>query len=179
MSLTLLDPTQAPEENPDASGMQLSPRLDTLNGKTIGLWNNNKLNAESLLEMISNELSKHYHFDVVRGTYDPSKLMPEDSWGDIDRCDVVILANGDCGACSTSGIANAIQLEARGIPAVLVGTTPFNEAIKTIAVMTGMPAMRWAIVDHPLASLGREELLERALDAARQLPPLMLVGDPG
>ncbi len=174
MPLTVLNPTQAPMAEDLASGTPPSPRLDSFNGKTIGLWNNQKLNAALLLEMIREELEKDYSFEVVRGIYDPGNLMPDDGWGEIDRCDAVIMANGDCGACSTSGIANAIDLERRGIPALLVTTTPFLDAIKINASLRGMPAILWAVVDHPVASLMHDELRQRAIEAARQAPGVLL-----
>lgn len=172
--MIVLDPTQQPLAEDASAGLPLSPRLDTLDGKVIGLWNNEKLNAEKFLELIREQLEQHYSFTVVRGTYDAGNLMPEDGWGEIDKCDAVILANGDCGACSTSGIVNAIELEKRGIPTLLVSTTPFTDAVKTSASLRGMPAIRWAIVDHPIASLKEDELRKRAIAAVAQLPELML-----
>lgn len=172
--MIVLDPTQQPLAEDASASLPLSPRLDSLEGKTIGLWNNEKLNAARFLELIREQLEQDYSFDVVHGTYDPGNLMPEDGWGEIDKCDAVIMANGDCGACSTSGIVNAIELEKRGIPALLVSTTPFTEAVKTSASLRGMPAIRWAIVDHPIASLGEEELRKRAAAAVEQLPALLL-----
>jgi hypothetical protein len=174
MSLIVLDPTQAPLTDDLADASPPSPRLDTFDGKVIGLWNNEKLNAALLLEMIREELERDYSFEVVRGIYDPGNLMPEDAWGEIGRCDAVILANGDCGACSTSGIVNAIELEKRGIPALLVSTPPFTDAVKTSASLRGMPAIRWAVVDHPVASLMEPDLRERAIAAARQAPGILL-----
>jgi hypothetical protein len=174
MPIIVLDPVQQPLAVDDAAGLPPAPRLDTLNGKTLGLWNNDKLNAAKLLEFIGAELAQHYSFKVVRGVYDPGNLMPQDAWGAIDQCDVVILANGDCGACSTSGIVNAIELEKRGIATMLVATPPFTEAVKTSASLRGMPAIRWAIVDHPVASLSEEEVQQRAVVAASQFPELIL-----
>src|SRR6202021_2648699 len=104
MAIIVLDPVQEALAEDASVGAPLAPRLDTLNGKTLGLWNNDKLNAAKLLELIRAELEKRYAFAVVRGLYDPGNLMPENGWGAIDKCDAVILANGDCGACSTSGI---------------------------------------------------------------------------
>ena len=174
MPITVLDPVQEALALDESECLTPSPRIDTLNGKALGLWNNDKTNARELLEMIREELEKHYSFTVVRGVYDSGNLMPEDGWGEIDKCDLVIMANGDCGACSTSGIVNAIELEKRGIPAMLVATPPFTEAVKTSASLRGMPAIKWAIVDHPVASLMADGLRLRAVEAVRQFPALML-----
>jgi len=173
MTLIVLDPVQAPLAD-QAAALSPAPRLATLTGKTLGLWNNQKLNAAKLLELMRIELERHFVFDVVRGIYDPGNLMAADGWGPVDQCDVVILANGDCGACSTSGIVNAIELEKRGIPTLLVSTPPFTEAVKTSAKLRGMATIRWAIVDHPVGSLGEAELHTRAVAAAAQFHELML-----
>jgi hypothetical protein len=174
MAIIVLDPVQEPLAEDSSRGIPLAPRLDTLDGKTLGLWNNDKLNAAKLLELIRVELEKRYSFAVVRGLYDPGNLMPQEAWGAVLSCDAVILANGDCGACSTSGIVNAIELEKRGIPTLLVSTSPFTEAVQTSATLRGMPSIRWAVVDHPVASLGEDELRRRAVAAANQFPDLIL-----
>jgi hypothetical protein len=170
MPIVVLNPVQ------DAviTGHTLAPRIDTLAGKTLGLWNNAKLNAAKLLEFMRTELEKEFSFRVLRGVYNPGRIMEPEEWGDIDACDVVILANGDCGSCSTSGIANAIELEKRGIPTLLVSTPPFREAVKISAQLRGMPTIPWAVVDHPIASLGDEDLRARAVAAVSQFPTLML-----
>jgi hypothetical protein len=172
--MIVLTPVQEPLAQDAAGAFEPSPRLPTFNGKTIGLWNNEKLNASNLLEAIRAELEKHYTFKVVRGIYDPASLMPADAWGDVEQCDAVILANGDCGACSTSGIVNAIELEKRGIPTILVATPPFTEAVKTSASLRGMPGIKWAIIDHPVASLKEGDVRQRAAVAAPQIIDMML-----
>jgi hypothetical protein len=164
MSMFVLDPT----EEPIVVSQGGAPRLKTLNGKTLGLWNNAKINAARYVEMIGEELAKEFRFEIVRGVYDPGRLMAEEEWGEVGRCDAVVLVNGDCGACSTSGIANAIELEKRGIAAMLVVTTPFVPAVTTTAALRGMPDIRWALVDHPIARLDETVLRQRAVEAARQ-----------
>ena len=163
-----------PEQEAVVSNYRLAPRLVTLAGKTLGLFNNGKLNASNLLEFMRVELDREVSFDVVRGVYDPGRIMSPDEWGGVDACDAVILANGDCGACSTSGIANAIELEKRGIPTLLVSTPPFFEAVRISAQLRGMERIQWAVVDHPLASLEGDELQKRAVAAVVQFRDLIL-----
>ena len=177
--MIILDPTQQPLSEAEPAHLSPAPRLSTLEGKTIGLWNNEKLNAALLLELIRSELEARFTFKVVRGIYDPGNLMSPDAWMDVEACDAVILANGDCGACSTSGIVNAVELEAKGIPTVLVSTTPFVEAVRTSALLRGMPEICWAVIDHPLASLAEPVLRERAKAAAAQIPGLLLAASGG
>ena len=71
---------------------------------------------------------------------------------------------------------NAIELERRGIPALLVSTPPFLDAVSTSASLRGMPAIRWAVVDHPLASLMQDDLRQRAIAAAQQVPGILAAG---
>jgi hypothetical protein len=74
----------------------LAPRLDRLEGRRIGLWNNGKLNAKELLAQVEAELrSRHEIAGVVTGLYSPGRVMHTDEWGELDTCDAVILANGD------------------------------------------------------------------------------------
>jgi hypothetical protein len=178
MSLIVLDPVQQPLAADAASTLPTAPRLSTLNGKTVGLWSNQKLNASRILEMVRAELAARYRFDVVHGVYDPGALQPEDGWGELARCDAVIMATGDCGACSTSGIANAIEIEKRGIPAVLISTKPFFQAVTTTAQLRGMPDITWAVVEHPLGSLDEAALAERAKAATPQVLELLLAAEP-
>ena len=89
--MRFLEPVQAPI----GDILQLAPRLSTLSRKTLGLYSNEKLNATRLLEMIAKELGSRFSFDIVRGTYDPTRMMGPDAFRELDRCDAVILANGD------------------------------------------------------------------------------------
>lgn len=168
--LQILSPIQD-TVTPDAT---LAPRLSTLCGKTVGLYSNKKLNADKLLAMVAQNLAELGAFSVHHGTYPPERMNTPEEWGDVAACDVVILANGDCGACSSSGLANAIELEKRGIPAFLISTPPFAEALTTMARMRGIPQMGWGIVEHPIGSAQEPELRARARAAADQFAQMML-----
>jgi hypothetical protein len=170
MTIKVLNPVQDPVDQHYA----LAPRLETLSGKTLGLYSNLKLNATKLLDMIAGELAKDGDFKIQRGEYSMWNLMEPDAWSDIDRCDAVILANGDCGSCSSSGIANAVSLETRGIPTMLVTTPPFVAACTTMAVISGIKDLRWAVVEHPIGNATDEELRAKAVAAAAQFRSIIL-----
>ena len=90
--MKLVDPDVRPTQVP----VDLAPRLDTLGGKTIGLWSNQKLNAAELLACVEAELrSRHRIAGIVRGTYSPARVMRPGEWGEVDCCEAVILTHGD------------------------------------------------------------------------------------
>lgn len=62
-------------------------------------------------------------------------------------------------------VHDAVRLERRGVPTVVVGTEPFlDEAIEQAAVL-GMPDQRTVLIPHPVQLLTPEQLAEMA-DAA-------------
>ena len=90
--LRVLDPTVSPAV--ERSG--LAPRLDSLDGKVIGLYSNQKPNATRLLDLVGEQLGARYPLKgVVRGVYSASHGMRREEWVDIERCDAIVLANGD------------------------------------------------------------------------------------
>jgi hypothetical protein len=173
MPIAMLDPVQEPVD----TRQRPAPRLSTLEGKTLGLYNNGKLNSVRLLELIANDLAQDFAFRIRTGTYHSYKLMKPGEWEDVEQCDAVILANGDCGACSSSGIANAVCLEKQGIPTLLISTKPFVDAVRTMAGLCGMPEVGWAVTEHPIGSLQEDELRERARASAAQFRAIILASE--
>ena len=53
-----------------------APRLETLDGKVIGLYNNGKLNAAKLLDMVEAVLAERHDVkEFVRGKYNAGKSI--------------------------------------------------------------------------------------------------------
>ena len=90
--MKLIDPVVMPT----TTGAALAPRLATLDGATIGLWSNPKLNAKELLDAREAELRSRWAIaGTVRGYYHAAKVLGPAEWGEVDRCDAVILTHGD------------------------------------------------------------------------------------
>ena len=76
--------------------LEPAPRLDTLDGKVLGLYGNSKLNAEKLLDLVQGLLGERYRIkEFVRGIYSAGMVHKREDWRGLDRCDAVILTHGD------------------------------------------------------------------------------------
>ena len=90
--LTVLDPVE--ESTSDA--YTRAPRLESLEGKVVGLYANNKLKAPELLELVGAELRQRIPLGgFVRGTYNVGRLMEPEEWIDVEKCDAIVLTHGD------------------------------------------------------------------------------------
>jgi len=88
----VLDPTSEAVVEPGQS----AARLDSLDGKRIGLYQNGKLNAKELMDEVETLLrARHSVAGVVRGSYDAGRLMGADEWQGVEDCDAILLTHGD------------------------------------------------------------------------------------
>lgn len=67
------------------------------------------------------------------------------------------------------GLHDSRNLEKMGLPAVLVHTDGFTEAAERQAVMHGQPALRRAIVPHPVQDKNLNEIRELARETVAQI----------
>jgi len=90
--MKLVDPVVRPTKVP----VDLAPRLDSLEGKTVGLWSNQKLNAGELLACVEAELRSRHRIAAVDL---PPLARPHDPGRGVgavhDPGDAVILTHGD------------------------------------------------------------------------------------
>ncbi len=92
--ISVLDPTVAPLP---AEGV-IADRPRTLDGVTLGLLANGKLNSEEMLMALHEVLADRYEFGgvVERNKMNASRPCPEDIIDEIvAQCDVVITSSGD------------------------------------------------------------------------------------
>ena len=105
MEYTVLSPWAAAESRQPRG---LSPRLDTLAGKTIGLYAHFKGHAIKILDEVARELSARFsgvtftHFQYLK---EITELIQDDAYAAqaaawASGVDAVITAYGDAGSCS-------------------------------------------------------------------------------
>ncbi len=57
---------------------------------------------------------------------------------------------------------------------MLIGTDKFLDACRSMARISGIPDIRWAVVPHPLGSAPPDILKERAVSAVDQFEEIIL-----
>jgi hypothetical protein len=80
----------------------------------------------------------------------------------VDEADLVITGSADCGSCTAYSVYDAIELERRGTPAVVVTTTKFRPIAETMAANFGLADTRLLVLPHPLGGTDRDTLHEWA-----------------
>ena len=87
-----------PTVEPDPIVTRLAPRLDTLDGKVVGLLANGKRNGDQLLEQVAAALAEQFSLKDVRRWAKPNvtRPAPEPIFLDmVEQVDLVITAIGD------------------------------------------------------------------------------------
>lgn len=111
-----------PTAEPATRGTKgLAPRIDTLEGKRIGLHVNAKEAAEPVSEVIAERLRERH--DDIEFTYcdvlgrNETGLDQIEHWAD-QEADTCIASVGDCGGCTRAVVRTANAIEEAGTPAV-------------------------------------------------------------
>lgn len=172
MKYTVLSPwPEAESKNP----VGITPRLDTLDGKTIGLYAHFKDTVPELVQTVGQALQERYptvKLKFIQYTKDATELKndPENDkivkeW--LSDVDAVIAGLGDAGSCSMFLAYNIAHIEKMGKPCVLL-TEPlyFNSAGRGASARS-VPALRRVVVDVP--PFGDPDLFKRfrpCVDAA-------------
>ena len=168
----LLNPTSSSTTELNA----LAPRVDGLDGKRIGLYDNGKMAAEPVLAVLEEklldrytdvEISRHVK-ETKHDVEDPEKLAAVGDWAREAELDVCIGAIGDCGSCTKFLTWGMQAVEEAGVPTVGLVDEGFVLDWQSNAVERGYPlryedtAVRSEIRDHELIA---RRMTPEAMDA--------------
>lgn len=152
----------------------LAPRLATFNGARVGLLHNTKVNARQFLETMTEVLGEQFELGEVVGPVltagEMRMLATPDQIRDMaERCDIVLVAIGDCGSCAGCSVVNATELEKLGVPAVVFATEPFARTVESMSRRRGFPGYGHVLVEQPLSSATAADLRRKSEAVLREV----------
>ena len=160
----------APMGQSSVEMIELAPRLESLDGKTIALVGGSFMASVTHVEL-KRLIQEHYPTATV---YLLSEIGsaglfpgPRVRKAQVERfqqrlqeygVDAVISGNGGCGICTPKETGSCIAAEYIGIPSVMIAAPGFDTQAKTNAYNNGVPVLRVAVYPGAFASHTEEEL---------------------
>jgi hypothetical protein len=147
---------------------KLAPRLDTLDGKRVGLLSTGKRNCDELLDEIGRLLGERFNLASIRSWRKPSvyKFSPLKRLRELsDACDAVVAGLGDCGHGSSCTLHDVYWLEEVGIPVAYVDTPGRTHKVWKEGDVFGMEyfSLKYVVRNLAKASTESRPTLQRKL----------------
>ena len=152
--------------------IEMAPRLETLDGKTIAIVGEDfmyNITHPELGRLIKQHYPNAkvimYNELPIAGPY-PSPGITRQSTEEfrqrlIDlKVDAVIAGNGGCGICTPKETGSCIVAEKLGIPSVIVTAPGFDNQARYTARNNGVPVLRVAVYPGAFASHTEEQLIK-------------------
>lgn len=150
--------------------IELAPRLESLEGKTIALVGGSFMASVTHYEL-KRLIQENYPTATVyvlteigsAGLF-PGPRVRKPKVEQFQQklieygVDAVISGNGGCGICTPKETGNCIAAEYIGIPSVMIAAPGFDSQAKTTAFNNGVPVLRVAVYPGAFASHTVEEL---------------------
>lgn len=150
--------------------IEMAPRLDTFEGKTIALVGGSFMASVTHVELkrlileyfptatvyLLSEIGSAGLFPGPR-VQKPQVIRFQQRLQEYG-VDAVISGNGGCGICTPKETGNCIAAEYIGIPSVMIAAPGFDTQAKTTAYNNGVPALRVAVYPGAFASHTEEQL---------------------
>jgi hypothetical protein len=173
-AFTVVDPTA---DKVGAIATPLAPRLETLNGKVLGLLSNSKPNAAIVLQAVAEKIKKIYPDVEIRLYHGSIRFEPSLLERAIEESDALIGATADCGACTSWLIHDGVQGEKGGVPQVTIVARGFEHDAMSSSKVFGVPDLRYVVVPRVFTALTAEAAVEQVLPTVPQIIDLLTGGD--
>lgn len=168
--ISVVDPTA---DKLGAAATPLAPRLETLNGKVLGLLSNSKPNAENALQAVAEKIKETYPEMEIRLYHGSIRFEPALLKRAIEESDALIGATADCGACTSWLIHDGAQGEKGGVPQVTIVAKGFEHDAETSAKVFGVPDLQTVVVPRVFTALTKEQAQEQTVPLAEQVIRLL------
>ncbi len=126
----------------------------------LTLLNNTKPGAEIILDCLGKNLGK---IEVIRVKKPAGAPATSQQLKKAAESEIVILALGDCGSCSSWVILDAIRLEKLGIPTISICSDSFIDFAHELAAAHGAKNLNIISVDHPIAGTSKSDIQEKTM----------------
>ncbi|AXV37809.1 MAG: hypothetical protein CIT01_06145 [Methanobacterium sp. BRmetb2] len=126
------------------------------NIRNISYLDNTKPNADLILDTIQEELKKLNNIRITKPAGAPAS---DEAIQKACESDLVFLAVGDCGSCSTWVILDAIRLEKVGIPTISICSHKFSDFARMLAESHGAYGLRILELDHPIVGVDEDGII--------------------
>ena len=152
-----------------AEKIKISPIPKSIN--KITYFDNTKPNADIILNTIKESLEIE-PVDAIKPAGAPAT---EEQMNSAKKGNVIILALGDCGSCTTWVILDAIRLEKEGKPTICICTHKFTDYAYSLAKAQGAEDLRIVAIEHPIAGLKDAEVEEKADKIIQKIKKLLKI----
>jgi hypothetical protein len=153
----------------------LAPRLESLEGTTVGLLDNAKPNADRFLDAVGEMLVDEYGVEAVEraskhaAAVSGGSLLPELR----AECDAVVNAYGDCGSCTSWCVHDSATLELQGVPTATINSDEFVRLGQSDARALGLPGLPLVTVPHPMGDVSPDVVRGRARDTIAEIAAVL------
>ncbi len=127
----------------------------------VTLFDNTKPGADVILGYVKENLGNRKFTWVEKPAGAPAT---EEQLKIASKSEIVILALGDCGSCSSWVILDAIRLEKMGVPTISICSKKFSPFAHELAKSHGAKDLNILSLDHPIAGLPKEEIIEKTFE---------------
>jgi len=135
-----------------AKKIEMSPIPEKI--RKITYFDNTKPNADVILNTIREKLN----IEAIEAIKPAGAPATEEQMQMAKKGDLMVLALGDCGSCTTWVILDAIRLEKEGKPVLCICTHEFTDYAHSLAKAHGAEDLRIIKIQHPIAGLEEDEV---------------------